>query len=160
MSYTVRKGNAMSLQKLSTGAVIAIITAGILLTAATAGLISVNQVVPSSGNVITVNVGVYSDSSCTKNLTSINWGSFEPGETKSGPIYVKNTGALPVNIHMTTASWNPTNADGPIALTWNRENTALNPGSSVKAILTLKVAENISSITNFSFDIIITGTAE
>lgn len=150
----------MSLVKISTGALIAIIVTGTLLTLTTAGLLSVNQVVPSSGNVTTVNVGVYSDSGCTKNLTSINWGAFEPGETKQGNIYVKNTGALPVNIHMTTASWNPTNANGPIALTWNTENTALNPGSYVKATLTLTVADNISSITNFNFDIIIIGTAE
>jgi hypothetical protein len=150
----------MSMKKLSTGAVIAIIAAGIILTITTAGLISVTQVVPSSGNVITVNVGVYSDSSCTQNLTSINWGSFEPGETKSGIIYVKNIGTLPVNIHMTTASWNPTSANGPIALTWNKENTALNPGSQVTATLTLTVADDITDITNFSFDIIFTGTTE
>jgi hypothetical protein len=150
----------MAIPKLSTTVIIALAAAGISLTLVTAGLISVNQVVPSSGNVITVNVGVYSDSSCTQNLTSINWGSIEPGETKSGPIYVKNTGTLPVNIYMTTASWNPTNANGPIALTWNKENTALNPGSQLKATLTLTTADNISGITNFSFDIIFTGTAE
>lgn len=160
MPDIARKENNMSLKKLSTGAVIAITITGMLLVLTTAGIISVNQVVPSSGNVITLNVGVYSDSSCTKNLTSINWGSFKPGETKSGPLYVKNTGALPITVHMTTASWNPTSANGLIALTWNKENTALNPGSQLKAILTLTVADNISSITNFSFDIIFTGTAE
>jgi hypothetical protein len=148
----------LSMQKLSTGAVIAIITVGIILTITTAGLISVNQAVPSSGNVTTVNVGVYSDSSCSQDLTSINWGSIEPGETKYATIYVKNTGTLPVKIYMTTSSWNPSSANGPIALTWNRESTALDPGDYVKATLTLTVAADISSITDFNFNIIITGT--
>lgn len=149
----------MSMQKLSISAVIAIIAVGIVLTITTAGLISVNQQVPSSGEVLTsVNVGIYSDSGCTQNLTSINWGSIEPGDTKQATIYVTNTGTLPIKIYMTTASWNPTSANGPIALTWNREGTALDPGDSVKATLTLTVASDISSITNFNFNIVITGT--
>jgi hypothetical protein len=147
------------MQKLSTGAIIAIVAVGLFITITTAGLISVNQAVPSSGDIITsVNVGIYSDSSCTINLTSIDWGSIEPGETKQATIYVKNTGTLPVKIYMTTSSWNPTSANGPIALTWNKEKTELDPGACVKATLTLTVAANISSITDFNFNIIITGT--
>jgi hypothetical protein len=148
------------MQKLSTGAIIAIVAVGLFITITTAGLISVNQAVPSSGDIITsVNVGIYSDSSCTKNLTSVNWGSLEPREKKDATIHVKNTGNLPVKIYMTTASWNPASANGPIALTWDKERTELDPGANVKATLTLTAAANISGITDFNFNIIITGTA-
>jgi hypothetical protein len=148
----------MSLQKLSKGALIAIIATGIVLTVTTAGLLSMNQVVPSSGNVIAVNVGVYSDSDCTQNLTSIDWGTIAPGNSVTRTIYVKNTGNTQLTLSMTTTNWNPASADGPITITWNREGTTLDAGQVTTATLTLNVSEDINGITNFSVDIVITGT--
>jgi hypothetical protein len=144
--------------QLSMGALIAIIAAGIFLTVTTAGLLSVNQAVPSSGNVTTINVGVYSDSSCTHNLTSIDWGTISPGNSVTRTIYVKNTGNSQITLSLTKTNWNPASANGPITLTWNRESTTLNSGQVTTATLTLSVSESISGITNFSVDIVITGT--
>ena len=58
---------------------------------------------------------------------------------------------------MTKTNWNPVNADGPITLTWNRENATLNVDQVTSAILTLSLSESISGITNFSVDIVFTG---
>ena len=148
----------MSLQKLLTIALIAIIVTVIILTVTTAGLLSVNKTISSSGTVIAVNVGVYSDSACTQNLTSINWGTIVPGNSVTRTIYVKNTGNTQITLSMTKTNWNPATADGPITLTWNRESATLNADQVTTATLTLSVSESISGITNFSVDIVITGT--
>jgi hypothetical protein len=147
----------MAMRKISTGAIIAIVILGLVLTVTTAGLLSVSQSVSSSGTVTTVNVGVYSDSACTLPLTSINWGTISPGTTVTRTIYVKNTGNTQITLSMTTNGWNPTSANGPLTLTWNREGATLNAGISVAATLTLSVSSSISSITTFSVTIVITG---
>jgi hypothetical protein len=148
----------MAIQKISTGAIIAIVMVGIVLTVTTAGLISVSQSVSSSGSVTAINVGVYSDSSCTQNLTTIDWGTVAPGNSVTKTVYVKNTGNSDITLSMTKNGWNPTSANGPITVTWNKEGTTLSAGASAAAIITLSVSSSISGITTFSVNIVITGT--
>jgi archaellum component FlaG (FlaF/FlaG flagellin family) len=148
----------MAMRKVSTGAIIAIVVIGLVLTATSAGLLSVSQSVSSTGTVTAVNVGVYSDVSCTQTLTSIDWGSVSPGGSVTRMIYVKNTGNAQISLSMTTTNWNPSGANGPITLTWNRESTTLNPGQSTAATLTLSVSSGISGITTFSVNVVITGS--
>jgi hypothetical protein len=147
----------MAMRKISTGAIIAIVVVGLVLTVSTAGLLSVSQSLSSSGNISTVNVGVYSDSACTQTLTSIDWGTISPGTTVTRTIYVKNTGNTQITLSMTTNGWSPTSANGPITLTWDRQGATLSTGASVAATLTLSVSSSISSITTFSVTIVITG---
>jgi len=148
----------MAMRKISIGAILAIVAVGLVLTVTTAGLLSVTQLVSSSGSITTVNVGVYSDSACTKNLTSIGWGTISPNTTVTQTIYVKNTGNVQITLSMTTNGWSPTNANGPITLTWNQEGAKLSAGASVAATLTLSVSSSISGITTFSVNIVITGS--
>jgi archaellum component FlaG (FlaF/FlaG flagellin family) len=148
----------MSLEKFTAGTIIAIIGAAIILTVTTAGLLSVNQTVPSSGIVTTVNVGVYQEYACTNNLTSIDWGTLSPGGSATRTIYVKNIGTQPITITMTKVNWNPASANGPITLSWSPNDTTLNAGQVATATLTLDVSASVSGITDFSFDIVITGT--
>jgi hypothetical protein len=148
----------MAMRRMSTGAILAIVVVGLVLTVTTAGLLSVSQSVSSSGTITAVNVGVYSDSSCTQTLTSIDWGTISPGGSVTTTIYVKNTGNAPITLSMTKTNWNPASADGPITLTWNRENAVLSVGQSTAATLTLSVSYSISGITTFSVNIVITGT--
>jgi hypothetical protein len=147
----------MANPKLSIGAIIALAATGVFLSLVTAGLI-VTQTVPSNGTISAVNVGVYSDSQCTQNCTNVSWGTVSPGTAPTQTVYVKNTGNTPVTLTMTTANWTPTNANTYLTLTWNRQNIVLNAGQSTSAALTLTAAADTGSLTNFSFNIIITGT--
>ena len=148
--------------KASLGVILAVAVTGLFLTVTTAGLLSANQTVPSSGTVATVtttvNVGVYSDSQCRTPLESIDWGSILPGSTVTRTMYVKNTGNTSITLSMTKSNWNPASANGPITLSWNREGTSLTVGQSTMATLTLSVSSSISGITTFGVDIVITGT--
>jgi hypothetical protein len=102
--------------------------------------------------------GVYEDFECSKNVTSINWGMLEPGDTVNFLIYIRNEGNTRLMLNMTTVNWDPTQASQYITLSWNREGHVLNPNSVVQANLTLSTSSNIIDVTNFSFDIIIIGT--
>ena len=145
------------MNKLSTGAIIALAATGIFLTLVTAGLIA-TQTIPSNGTVSAVNVGVYTDSQCTQNCTAISWGTLSPGNSTTRTIYVKNTGSVPITLTMTNGTWTPTTANTVLTLTWNRQDTILNAGQSTFATLTLTAASNTGNLTSFSFNIIITGT--
>jgi hypothetical protein len=148
----------VSLEKFTAGTIIVIIGAAIILTVTTAGLLSVNQTVPSTGIVTSVNVGVYQNQACTQNLTSINWGTLSPGGSATRTIYVKNIGTTPITVTMATANWSPTAANGPITVTWSINDNTLTVGQVATATLTLTVSASITGIDNFSVDIVITGT--
>jgi uncharacterized repeat protein (TIGR01451 family) len=148
----------MKLQNLSRGTLLTIALTGILLAVTSAGLLSVSQNIPSSGTVTAVNVGVYSDSACTQNLTSINWGTLAPGDTATRTVYVKNTGNAPITLNMITTNWNPASANGPITITWDVEDWVVGTDNVVTATLTLSVSSSTSDVTDFSIEIVITGT--
>ena len=148
----------MTRRKISAGVIIAIAATGLFMTLLTTGLLMSSQTLQSSGTVTAVNVGVYSDSGCTQNCTSISWGSIAPGNSTTKTVYVKNTGTIPMTLSMTTASWVPSNANTYISLSWNRGGTVLSVGQSINATLTLSASSNAGNITSFSFNIIITGT--
>jgi hypothetical protein len=142
----------------SLGVILAVAVTGLFLTVTTAGLLSANQTVPSSGTITTVNVGVYSDSRCTQPLESIDWGSLSPGSEVTKTMHIKNAGNTSITLSMTKSNWNPASANGPITLSWNKEGTSLTFGQTTTATLTLSVSSSISGITTFGVDIIITGT--
>ena len=103
-------------------AVVAACLAGMLVgSAVTFAVLQRSYSFPTSGTIVAVNVGVFADSACTQNLTSVSWGSVEPGESVGRTIYVKNTGNAPVTLSMALSGWNPAVADGPISIVWDRE---------------------------------------
>ena len=125
--------------------------------AATYAALEINFSIPTSGSVLAVNVGVYSDPACTQNLTSISWGSVHPGENIARTIYVKNTGTAPITLGLSMSGWSPVAANGPITIAWDKEGTILNPGQSVATAISLSVSSEISDITDFSVNMIVSG---
>ena len=139
---------------------IAISVTGIFLTMLTAGVLTENQTVLSEGIVSAVGVGVYTNYECTKNCTNIDWGAIDPGNSTTKTIYIKNTGNIPVILSLTSTNWEPSNASTCLTLTWNRENYLLAAGNSMSARLTLAASSNADNITEFSFDVVVTGTQQ
>jgi len=119
-----------------------------------------SQTIPNTMYVKTVGVGVYWDSGSTNEVSSINWGNVEPGETTSKTIYVKNEGTVPMILTMTTGGWNPPSASSYVTLSWNRDGYVLDSGAVVQAVLTLSLSSSVSGITSISFDTTITGTEQ
>lgn len=146
----------MAMQKATIGVVSIVAVMAVVVSAL--GALMVSRTISNTGNVRAVGVGIYSDSACTVPLSSINWGALDPGATTGATIYVKNEGNVAVRLSMTVSNWSPAGASSYLTLSWNREGTTLNAGSSIQAVLTLSISSSISGITNFSFDITIAGT--
>jgi hypothetical protein len=150
----------METQKINASIILAIALTGIIVSALAASLLTDLQRVPNQASVKAVRVGVYSDSACTNNLTSINWGLLTPETSYTKDVWIKNIGNTRIMLNMTTEGWNPSYANNYITLGWDREGQLLNATQSFKAVLTLSVSTDITStnITDFSFNIVITGT--
>jgi hypothetical protein len=147
------------MEKIHVAAISAVASTLIVVSVLAASLLTAYQRIPNGGNVKAVGVGVYWDSPCTSNVTLIDWGVVVPGSTANRTVYVKNVGNTPETLNMTTANWS-SGAYGNITLSWNDESYVLDHQSVVPAVLTLSVSSNISGVTSFSFDIIITGTEQ
>ena len=113
---------------------------------------------PNIGSVKAIGVGVYWDSSCSNQVTSINWGTVQPGSTKDMNVYIKNEGNAPETLSLETQNWSPAIASTYIGLTWDYNGQVLNVGGVIQVKLTLSVLNAIEGVTNFSFDIVITGS--
>ena len=144
------------MRRVAVGTVLAI--ALMAMVVSTVGVYVATRTISNTGNVAAVGVGVFWDSGCTNAVSSIDWGALEPGAATDVTIYVKNEGSIVVVLSMTTDNWNPASASSYMTLSWNRENYVLNSGSIVSAVLTLSISSGISGITNFSFDVTVTGT--
>jgi hypothetical protein len=130
----------------------------IMVTAVALALLQATQTIPNTGTIKGINVGVYENSACTVPLTSLAWGTLDPGSSTIKTMYVKNEGTSPMTLSMTTNTWNPSNALSYITVTWNQNGTVVNAGLNVQANVTLTVSPNISGIPSFAFTMVITGT--
>lgn len=140
-----------------------LVLAVMALVVSAAGALVVTRTVSNTGNirVVTppsVQLGVYSDSGCTTALSSVSWGTLDPGATSTATMYLKNEGNVPVTLSISASNWNPSSASSYFTLTWNRAGYVLAVGASVQAVLSLAVSSGISGITTFSFDITVTAT--
>jgi hypothetical protein len=147
----------MALRKTATMALFAVTIIGLFLALSTIGVIGTPR---GSGKVSAVNVGVYLDSSCTVNCTSINWGNIDPCSAVTKTVYVKNLGTVAVVLRIGTRNWNPTEAASLVTLSWNLNNYVLAAGEVVPAVFTLALASNTGSLGDFSFVVVITGTQQ
>jgi len=103
-------------------------------------------------------IDVYSDPSCTQILSTIEWGTLEAGGSIEKIIYIRNSGDDGVYLQLTTANWDPVNAEGPIQLFWNYNGDNISPGNIIQVKLTLTISASISGIDNFNFDVVIIGS--
>ncbi len=135
------------------------VTIGMVLAVLSSGAPVSSANIPSSGVLATGTLRVYSDSACTQSLSSINWGNVTAGNSVTEIIYIKNVGNTQLTLNLTSTNWNPTTANGPLTLSWNREGATLAANQVTNATLTLSILSTISGVTTFSVNIIINGNS-
>ena len=104
-------------------------------------------------------IGIYSTAQCNTQLSSVAWGTLQPGGSQTAVCYIKNEGNTPVTLSLQASNWSPASASTYLALNWNYDNQLISPDQVVQVTLTLSVASNINGITTFGFDITIVGSA-
>ena len=114
--------------------------------------------VPTTGYVKAIGVEVYFDEACTNEVNSIDWGYLSPGQTSTKTVYVRNNGTVPMILSHIVQNWNPADAKNYITFSWDGENKVVNASEVVAVNLSLSVAENITGIESFSFELVIIGT--
>ena len=122
------------------------------------GLLSTVVPIGSAGRVVTINIEVYWESGCVNNVSSIDWGTLDPGDSVAVTIYMKNTGNVPVTLELSMDGWSPLAAEEYISLKWDYSGREIDPDDVVPITLTLRVSPIIDRVSNFSFDIFLTGT--
>lgn len=105
-----------------------------------------------------IGVEVYVDQELTVRLTEINWGSVEPGETKTFSAYLRNAGNTPIILSLDTTSWGPINASSEIHVSWNYSGRTVYAWQTVAVEFELHVDPSITGVDAFSFTIVITGS--
>lgn len=121
------------------------------------GMSTYLTLISGAGKVKALGVGVYWDLNCTERVTLIDWGIIEPGASENRTVYVKNEGNAPIVLYLNTTNWNPPETEDYLTLTWNYSGENLEPLQVLSINMTLTVAQNVTGITNFTFDITVVG---
>lgn len=106
----------------------------------------------------TLGIGVYSDSQTNIPLTTVSWGTLQPGGSQNVIFYIKNEGNSATTLSLESSNWSSTAAETYLGLSWNDNGNPINPDAVVQITLTLTVDANIQGVENFNFDITIVGT--
>ena len=124
-----------------------------------AGIGVIRRSIPSTGRVFIVSLGVdvFWDPECTSQVPEVDWGIFEPGDSKNVSVYVKNTGNTALILSINTTDWAPATAEMYITVAWDAEGAQLSVGEVLKVNITLSVSAGVSGFTDFQFSIVITG---
>lgn len=107
----------------------------------------------------TASLGLYSDRACTKSISSLDWGIVAAGNSAFQTVYLKNLGSSYLMLSLSTMNWEPSNAEGIVGLSWDREGFLLAPYRVTLATLTLSVSPDASGLTTFSVDAVVYGEA-
>ena len=119
----------------------------------------VQRSIPSTGKVFIVSLGVdvFWDLECSNQVSEVDWGILEPGDSKNVSVYVKNTGNTSLILYMNTTEWAPATAETYITVAWDAEDAQLSEGGVLKVGIILSVSAGVSGFTDFQFSIVITG---
>ena len=109
-------------------------------------------------NVMGFGAEIYWDQGCTNRTLQFDWGSIEPGSSKTIALYIRNEGDSAAHLSMVTSNWAPPAASSYMTLNWNYSGQILSAGQVIPLELTLAVSPNITGITHFSFDTTIATT--
>jgi hypothetical protein len=103
-------------------------------------------------------VEVYWDRNCTQHVSSIDWGSLAPGDTKAVSVYVQNKSNETCLLTLTPTGWSPPAIANYLQLSQDYENKKIQPSEVVKVTQSLKVSASVAGVTDFSFNIIVAGS--
>lgn len=137
--------------------IIGVVAAAIIVSAV--AILMYSYSIHSTGIVTSLEIKVYQDSNLKIELSSINWGNIRAGEIKAITCYIKNIKNTPLTLSLATGKYLPLEAQQYLTTSWNYINgTVLAENQVQQVTITLSVDSNTVNVTNFEYNIIITGT--
>ncbi len=134
---------------------------------------------PSIGTIYTSRVEAYWDILLKNKTEEIRWGAVYPGTSNNVTFYLQSMSNIETILNLDIANWafknsdnqivtGPTNTTTYMNLTWNYNEAPIEPNQTIQVTLTLKISSAPEftdsiierDIKTFSFDIIITATAQ
>ena len=116
-----------------------------------------------------VSFDIFTSLSDTQEVTSVSWGTINPGSITEHDIYLKNTSPAATTLtsfYGSTSNWSPADAANYLNVYMvyvlvngtevNNLPSPLSHGQQVHARLCLQVDSNVTGVTNFSFQITLT----
>lgn len=128
-----------------------------LLIMSTAGSVITGSqlVIRGRGSFKTIGIRAYWDPALTENVTEIDWGVIENGSYVAVSFYLKSASTVPVLLNITTMNYVPPEAEDSLTLTWDYDDSLLNPREIRLVTLTLWTHTRTEDLVDFAFDIII-----
>jgi hypothetical protein len=68
-------------------------------------------------------------------------------------------GSSQLTLTMSVTNWDPSTANGPVTLNWNRQGATLAANQVLSATITITVSSDATGLSTFAVDVVITGTA-
>ncbi len=113
---------------------------------------------PSDGAINDVGIETYWDSRCTKRVSSIDWGSLEPGTSETVTLFIKNKGKNPVTLSYYVSNCYPFEIANWLTLTWDYAGQSIEFKEVIQLVFDLYASENAEAMEAFSFNIVIVDT--
>lgn len=111
-----------------------------------------------SETIVSSQGGVYVSHDLAVDRISIDWGLLYVGDNTTEVVQITNTGNAPQTLGLTTRNWSSVEAQTFLTLTWNYSGIELQPSGMLSVALTLSVSPSIENVTDFAFDIVVSGS--
>jgi hypothetical protein len=107
----------------------------------------------SSGGLITgaSDIEIYWDRRGTKKVTSIDWGSLEPGTNKTVVLFILNKVKNQITLSYYTSNWNPSEIADYMSINWDYDQQPIEFREMERVTFTLVVFENVKTRGIFDF---------
>jgi hypothetical protein len=109
----------------------------------------------STGIIVRIDAGLYSDINCTVPLESLEWGTLYAGGSKNQTVYLRNQGDTSFQLVLNMTNFDPTRISDYIRLTTDYKGQDIVPEEVLRLEIMLEAGQSSNS-TSFSFDILIT----
>lgn len=103
---------------------------------------TVDYYLPSQGNIYTLGVEAYSDSTCESRIEQISWDVLEPGETVNKTVFIKSVSNSPVTLNVNLTDWEPVELSNYISISWNYDSHKLAPSDVISVTLMLSASSS------------------
>jgi len=120
-----------------------------------------NLTIPTMGTIKTVGVEAYWDPNCENKTETIDWGTIWLGSTKNVTLYIRSVSNVKTSLHLNASNIIPANVSEHLNLSWNYDETLLNPKETIQVTLFLSTSADTlfaryliaNDVKDFSLDI-------